>query len=66
MSKSLPEYKKSQTPFSLFFVGWIKRLMAEFFHFWSGNLEAHVEHFIFSEGPYAINYLLNIWVFNNQ
>lgn len=47
MSNSLPEYKTSQTPFSLVFVGWIKRLMPEFSHFWSGNLEADVEHCIF-------------------
>lgn len=55
MSNSLPEYKTSQSPYSLFFVGWIKRLMSEFFHFWSGSLEADVEHSVFMEGPYVIN-----------
>lgn len=52
---SLPEYKTSQTPYSLFFVGWIKRLMSEFFHFWKGNFQADVEHSVFLEGPHAIN-----------
>lgn len=50
-----PECKTSQSPYSLFFVGWLKRIMSEFFYFYSENFGAGVECSIFLEGPYEVN-----------